>query len=299
MGRLTADQLDPKLSLAHDLAYTRYEATNIAPLAKKKRAKSAELPTHIVIPDLQVKPGIDTRNIDWIGSYCAELADLENVKVIIGGDFWDMPSLSFYDRGKKEMEGRRFVADIAAGNEAFARLDGLIPKKKSWEYHFLFGNHEDRITRAASANAQLDGLLSLDLLDTKKWQRHTFLDVVWLDGVAYSHYFYNWNTGRAYGGENLGLRLKTIGHSFTMFHQQGKQYAVRATTNGMHHGLVLGSGYLHDEEYRGPQAQDHWRGIAIKYQVANGTYDPRFWSLDGLCMRYEGVRLSEYLERAA
>lgn len=290
-----ADLLDPKLVLARDLAFTQSDSTAV-PLKPKKRKRSDEPPVHIVIPDLQVKPDIDTRNIDWIGSYIAdEFGDRENVKVICLGDFWDMPSLSMYDRGKREMEGRRFVADVAAGNEAFARLDKLIPKRKSWEYHFLFGNHEDRITRAASNNAQLDGLLSLALLDTKQWERHDFLDVVWLDGVAYSHYFYNWNTGRALGGENLGLRLKTIGHSFTMGHQQGLLYSVRNTTNGMHHGLVAGSAYLHDEEYRGPQAQDHWRGIVACHQVEGGTYDPMFVSLDFLARRYEGMRLVEYL----
>ena len=38
-------------------------------------------------------------------------------------------------------------------------------------------------------------------------------------------------------------------------------------------GLVAGSCYLHDEEYRGPQAKSEWRGIIVCHDVADGDYD--------------------------
>lgn len=297
---MLADDLDPKLVIARDLSYTIHETKPRGPLPRKRRAKSQEPPTHILIPDTQVKPGVDTRHLDWIGSFIHdEFSDHENVVNIIGGDWWDMPSLSSYDRGKKEMEGRRFVEDIAAGNEAFARFDSYIPKKKSWEYHFLFGNHEDRICRAASENAQLDGLLSLALLDTKQWERHAFKEILLRDGVHYSHFFYAENTGRPYSGSNLETRIKQVMVSFSMFHQQGLKWGRVNTISGPRIGLVAGSCYLHDEEYRGPQAQDHWRGIVICRQVENGDYDVQPISLDYLCRSYEGIRLSEYLEKTA
>jgi hypothetical protein len=62
---------------------------------------------------------------------------------------------------------------------------------------------------------------------------------------------------------------------------------------------VIGSSYLHDEDYLGPQGNDDWRGIVVCHQVEGGAYDPMFVSLDFLCRRYTGRRLEEYLREAA
>lgn len=255
--------------------------------------RPAEVPAiHVVIPDTQIKPGVPTIHLEWVGQYIADqFGETPNVKLIHLGDHWDMPSLSSYDKGKRAMEGRRVKKDLKAGNKAFALFDALVPKQI--ERHFLFGNHEHRLVRALEDDAQLDGLLSLDDFDTQSWRRHEFLQPINLDGVVYAHYFYNRMTGRAYGGQSMDARLKTIGHSFTMGHQQGLWYGMRSTVTGMHHGLVAGSCYLHDEDYLGPQGNLHWRGIVVKHQVENGTYDPMFVSLDYLSRRYEGKRLNQ------
>ncbi len=208
------------------------------------------------------------------------------------GDFWDMPSLSSYDKGKAAMEGRRYVKDIEAGNIAFSLLDGPI-KKHKFKRVFLFGNHEHRVTRAAELDAQLDGLISLDHMDTRGWERHGFLDPVDLHGITYSHYFYNPMSGRPYGGANLETRLKTVGHSFTMGHQQGLKWGRVDTIRGPHIGLVAGSCYLHDEDYLGPQAINYWRGIIVCHEVKDGSYDPMFVSLGYLCRKYEGKTLAQ------
>lgn len=259
---------------------------------------------HIVIGDTQTKPGVPVQHLTWIGSYIAERCVGRDVAIVHLGDHWDMPSLSSYDQGKRTIEGRRYVEDIKAGNEAFARLNEPIAKamsKGKWkpERHFLLGNHEDRISRATNDVAMLDGKLSLDDLDLQGWQRHGFREVVTIDGIAYSHYFYNPNTGRPYAGENLTLRLKTIGRSFTMGHQQGLMYTLRPVGMRRHHALVLGSSYLHDEDYLGPQGNAYWRGIVVCHQVEDGQYDPMFVSLDYLCRRYEGVPLSAFMKRTA
>lgn len=253
---------------------------------------------HVVIGDTQVKPGVPTQHLSWIGRYIADQFVGQDVALIHLGDHWDMPSLSSYDQGKKAIEGKRYVEDVQAGNAAFALLDEPIAKVTGrWkpEKHFLLGNHEDRITRACNDAAHLDGKLSLDDLDTRGWQRHTFREVVDIDGISYSHYFYNANTGRPLSGENLYPRLKTIGRSFTMGHQQGLQYVLRPVGLRRQHGLVLGSTYLHEEEYLGPQVTAYWRGIVVKHQVEDGQYDPMFVSLDYLCRRYEGKTLADFM----
>ncbi len=202
-----------------------------------------------------------------------------------------MPSLSSYDQGKKSMEGCRYVADIKAGNDAFRLLNDPLPKTVT--KHLLRGNHEHRITRAVESDAQLENALSLDHLEAPGWTVHDFLKVVELDGIAYSHYFYAPMTGRPYGGQNLETRLKQVGHSFTMGHQQGFKWGRIDTVRGPHIGMVAGSCYLHDPDYLGPQCVNYWRGIAVCHEVRNGSYDLMQVSLDYLCRRYEGRSLTQ------
>ena len=247
-----------------------------------------------------------TAHLKWIGRYIVDhFHDQPNVKIIHLGDHWDMPSLSSYDKGRKSMEGRRIIEDIQAGNEAFQLLNAPLElfnhhrrslKERQWwpERHFLFGNHEERIQRATEDDAQLDGFLSYDLLDTSGWIRHPFLEPVFLDGVGYAHYWANPMSGRPYGGMSL-TRLKTIGHSFTMGHQQTLDHAVRFVAGKAQHALICGACYLHDEDYKGPQGNAHWRGIVVCHEVLDGSYDPMFVSLNYLCRRYEGVPLEEFM----
>lgn len=255
---------------------------------------------HVVIPDTQIKPGGRWDHCDWVGRYIVDqFKDKPDIKIVHLGDHWDMPSLSSYDKGTKSMEGRRVQADLDAGNEAFRRLNAPLERlnagrrkrgQEEWlpEKHFLFGNHEDRLSRAINHDPQMDGVLSLDLMDTLDWERHPFLSVLWLDGIAYSHYFYHPNTGRPYAGMVEG-RLKNIGHSFSMGHQQGLLYGLRHTLNGVHHGLVAGSCYLDDEGYKGYQGNDHWRGLVVCHDVHDGQYDAMFVSLDYLQRKYANV----------
>lgn len=263
---------------------------------------------HIVIGDSQIKPGVPTKHLEWIGQYIVDQFAGRDVSIIHVGDHWDMPSLSSYDRGKKSMENRRYSSDIKAGNKAFSILCEPLkkynanrkPEDQWWpDRHFLLGNHEARIARAVETDATLEGTLSYEDFNLKEWgwKVHGFLEPVWLDGVCYSHYFYHPHTGRSYGGDNLALRLKTIGHSFTMGHQQGLNVATRHVGKSRHQGLVVGSTYLHDENYLGPQGNSYWRGIVICHGVENGSYDPMMVSLDYLCRRNEGIPLADYMKK--
>jgi hypothetical protein len=263
---------------------------------------------HIVIGDTQVKEGVPTDHLGWIGQYIVDQFAGQDVRIIHLGDHWDMPSLSSYDKGKKSMEGRRYNADILAGNAGWDRLCTPLAKynanrrkkgKAQWwpGRDLLLGNHEYRICRAAEDDAQLEGLVTLDHLNAASWgwTVHPFLRPLWLDGIAYAHYFIHPRTGKPMGGENLFTRLKNIGHSFTMGHQQGLDVASRHVGTTRHCGLVLGSSYLHDETYLGYQGNSYWRGIVVCHQVENGAYDRMEVSLEYLCRRYESKTLSEFL----
>ena len=275
-----------------------------APAPKPRQVKAPKGRIHVVIGDTQTKPGVPTAHLRWIGQYIVDQFTGTDLAIVHLGDHWDMPSLSTYDVGKKAIEGRRYSADIEAGNAAMRILNEPIAKEMArikWtpERHLLLGNHENRIQRACNDVAHLDGKLSLDDLDLCGWTRHDYLKPLVLDGISYSHFFYHPNTGRPYSGENLYPRLKTIGRSFTMGHQQGLQYALRPVGEARHQGLVLGSSYLHDEEYLGPQGTAYWRGIVVCHQVEHGQYDPMFVSLDYLCRRYERETLATFMKGKA
>ena len=252
---------------------------------------------HLVIPDTQVKKGVRIDHLERIGMYAA---DKKPDTIIQIGDHWDMPSLSSYDRGKQGFEGRRYAHDIAAGNKALALLTAPIRAeikrtartRTPWTPRLVLlrGNHEQRILRAVENDPILEGTIGYhDFNDVELgWETHDFLNVVWIDGIAYSHYFAAPLSGRPYGGQSIDTRLKTIGHSFTMGHQQVLLFGRRETLGGAHYGLVAGNCYQHDEGYRGPQGNQEWRGIILKNEVSSGAYDPMFVSLDFLKRRFGG-----------
>jgi len=263
--------------------------------------------THFILPDAQITPGDDTEFVEWAGRYIVDHGAKHgdwNTTIIQLGDWWDMQSLSWYDRGKKVMEGTRVSKDTQAGVDAFERLDEPLQvynsrRKKKWKPRrvALRGNHEERADRHAEANPQIDtvGVKYLRLPDG--WEEVPFLDVEWIDGVAYSHYFYNPNTGRPYSGANVETRLKTIGHSFTMGHQQGLLVGMRPTLSGLHRGLVAGSMYPRNPLYLGPQTHEHWRGILVCHAVKNGNYNLMEVDLEFLAQRYGGFKDLQHYRR--
>lgn len=240
-----------------------------------------------------MKPGVDTSHIDWAAQ---AIVDYKPDVVVHLGDNWDMPSLNGHAR-VGEMEGQRIIEDIRAGNLAFRRLTAPMENeverrrskhRKRWnpECHFLFGNHEDRISRAVKDNPKLEGVLSLDNLETYSFQRHDFLEIVEIDGINYSHYFANTHSGRPIGG-SVDNRLNKIGRSFVQGHEQGFLYGVRQFPGDVtRHGLVAGSFYLHDEHYRGNQGNGEWRGIIVLNEVHDGKYDIMPLSMDYLRRKY-------------
>ena len=237
----------------------------------------------VIIPDTQIKPGVDTAHIDWAAQAIVEyLPDY----VVVIGDWWDMPSCSSHDApGSLETEGRRIVADIDAGNEAFERLVAPMNKEIErrvkvktvrWkpECHFLFGNHEVRLERVVSTAGKWDGVIGLGAMKTPGFIRHDFLKIVNIEGIRFCHFFPNPLSGRPIGG-TIPNRLNHIGGSFVQGHQQGFQYGCKQYPDKVAHGLVCGRFYSHHEPYRPSDVQDkEWNGIVVLNETRNdGDYD--------------------------
>ncbi len=250
----------------------------------------------LVIPDTQQKPGVSHAYLARIGKY---IVDKRPDVVVHIGDHWDMPSLSSYDIGKKSFEGRTYRADIDAGNTAMdilmGPLNGYNEQQRRTKHalyqprlEFCLGNHEQRIERVVEMDRKLEGTLGYHEFNLVRhgWNVNKFLKPIQIGGVHFAHYFYNPMNGRPYGGM-IQTRLKSIGFSFVMGHQQGKQQAEMHRSDGtIVRGLVVGSCYEHDEDYLGPQGVNYWRGVVMLHQVKDGNYDLMEVSLDYLRAKY-------------
>jgi hypothetical protein len=249
----------------------------------------------LVIPDTQCKPGIDFTYLNHIGQYIVEK---EPDVIVHLGDHWDFPSLSSYDKGKKSMELRRYKADVEAGNTAMDILlkplkdyneQQVRNKKKQYNPRkvFLFGNHCERVMRAVNDNPQLEGAIGFHDLNLKDWETHKFLEVVVIEGVAFSHYFTSGVKGLPITSAAV---LLSKGHmSCVAGHQQGRQTAHAKRLDGkLLTAIICGSCYEHNEDYLGPQGNEHYRGILMLHEVKDGRFDEMYVSLDFLRKKYHG-----------
>lgn len=253
------------------------------------------MPVHCFVPDCQCKPGVPIEHLSWCGQYIAEK---KPDVIICGGDFADMESLSSYDVGKKSFEGRRYANDIKAAHEAMRaflepinrEINRLITnKKKAWHPRFVLtlGNHENRINRAINDDSKLDGLLSVDDLKYKEfgWEVIPFLDVITIDGIAYSHYFCSGVMGRPITSAKALLTKKHM--SCVAAHQQGRDIAYGQRADGTRMTTIIsGSFYQHEEDFLNAQTNNHWHGVWLFHEVKNGAFDEMPVSLEYLRQRY-------------
>lgn len=250
----------------------------------------------LVIGDTQCKPDIDLTYMRVIGEY---IADKRPDVVVHIGDNYDFPSLSSYDKGKKSFEGRRLIADIAAGRQGLemlmAPVRALQQKQKHFKkavynprWVFCIGNHEERFDRVANDMPELEGFVGVDTLGIDKmgWEVYDFLVPVEIEGIFFVHYLANPMTGRPYSGTAMSL-LKNVGRSFVVGHKQVLDLAIRPTIDGKHQiGIINGACYLHPEEYKGPTGNNHFRGVVMLHEVADGFALPMPVSLQYLMEKY-------------
>lgn len=250
--------------------------------------------THCVIPDVQIRPGDDTKFLSCIGRY---ITRKQPDVVVCLGDFADMPSLSSYDVGKKAFEGKRYIKDVQATKDAMEALlapikaynqQAKVNKQKQYKPRFVLtlGNHENRIKKAVNNDAKLEGVLNTsDLGYEKYWEVYPFLEVVVIDGIAYSHYFTSGVLGKPCTTAAAQLSKKHM--SCIAGHQQGLQIAMGHRADGTAiSSIIAGSCYEHDEDYMGPQGNKHWRGILMLHAVKEGAFDIMPVSLEFLKNKY-------------
>ncbi len=251
--------------------------------------------TIAVIPDCQVKPGQNFEFLSHVGSYLVEKKPEIWVHL---GDFLDFESLSSYDRGTKNAEGKRIVKDLQAGYQAMEAL--LTPlwefnkkakknKEKLYhpELHITLGNHCDRLYRAVNNDPKLDGLITTEDLPFEKygWNVYPYLEVITIEGICFSHYFTSGVMGRPVTNAKMLLMKKH--QSCIQGHIQKMEIATDYRADGkMITGLFAGCCYEHDELYLGPQGNKHFRGIHMLYEVDDGEFQTHSITLTYLRKKY-------------
>lgn len=241
----------------------------------------------LVIPDAQVKPGVDIEHLVAAGEFAA---DKKPDVIVCIGDFADMPSLSSYDRWKMSYEGRTYKADVKAAVVAMKSFLAPIREEQrrcpEWNPRLVMtlGNHEDRIDRAIQMDRMLEGTISIDDLQYRQfgWEVHPFLEAVEIGGILFCHYIVTGQAGRAASTPNAILNRQH--QSCIVGHQQGRQvtYAKPRANGSQITVIIAGSFYSHNEDYLGPQGNNHWRGIIMLHEVQNGSFDEMFSSLNFL-----------------
>ena len=254
--------------------------------------------THLVIPDSHAQPGVSNDRFTWLGKYIVEVQP----DVIINiGDMADMKSLAHYDQGTRSAEGRRYKDDIAAVNDALSKLMAPIyeynkkqKKLKRKQYTprlvFCMGNHEERIVRAANEDPKFYGTIGLEdiKLEEHGWEVVPFCEPAIIDDIAYAHYAPSGVMMRPIGGVNHARRLLATQYmSSTVGHSHLRDFSEQSNSGGRKfNGLVVGCYFEHHEGWAKNANKMYWRGIVLKKNVVEGTYDPEFISIEELKEEY-------------
>lgn len=249
--------------------------------------------THLVIPDSHAHPEFNNNRADYLGKL---ILDVRPDVVIHLGDSADLSSLASYDKGTRAAIGRTYRADIDSHLDFIDRAFSPLRKAKRKMPHrvFLEGNHEHRIERALDASPELIGTIDMrDLQLEENFNEVVYYEggtpgVYQVDGVFYAHYFISGLMGRPISGQHHAASLLTSQMaSCTQGHSHLCDYAVRTRAGGTKmHGLVAGVFQDYDSKWAGKSNELWWRGVIVKHNVENGSYDPQFISLDSLRKEY-------------
>lgn len=243
-----------------------------------------------VIGDTQQKPGVKNPLVPVAFDIINTLPDY----VVHIGDHFDFPSLGAYDKGKHSFNGNCYVKDIHAGNQAFYEFWSIIAMGRKdnpdWKCKFNFtnGNHEFRRDKALdTAPIEFIQLLKDYRPDFTGWDVVApFLKPIIINGVHFVHYIANEFSGRAVSTANAALNKKH--QSFVCGHKQALEYAEATTLSGKRiMGLIIGACYFHNEGYKGPQGNSHFRGTAYLRNVLDGQWEMEIRNLKTLERKYK------------
>lgn len=249
--------------------------------------------TYVILPDPHAHPAYSNERADWVGKL---LLDVKPDVFINLGDLADMESLSSYDKGKRDFQGRTYKADIDAGLDFNERLFAPLraQKRRLPATVFIEGNHENRIERALDLSPELVGTISFDDLDLRKDYDEiirytgTTPGSLELDGIQFAHYMVSGVMGRPIGGEHPAYTLISKKfQSCVVGHTHVFDYCVRSDGNGRDvQGLVAGCFIDYAPKWAGEVSKMWVPGLAVLRNVESGMFDLQWISINSLKKEY-------------
>lgn len=253
--------------------------------------------TAVVFTCAHATPETSNERFEWLGKF---IYDIRPDYVVDLGDGADMKSLNSYDtRYPQQLVNQSYERDIDAYNDAQEKLRHKFKhhRRKKPDWFGLEGNHENRIKKALALDPRLEGNrhgVSFSHLNTDHWftEYTEYADsapgIFDKDGVSYAHYFAAGNYGTAMSGTHHAYSLlqyrnhsSTCGHS----HKRSVYFKDTAHPQGII-GLVAGCYKGANETWAGQANNDWWKGVIIKREIDNGTYEPQFISMKALEREY-------------
>lgn len=226
--------------------------------------------TTLVIGDAHNAPKQNLRRFDALNRW---IKRERPSRIVIIGDWVDMPSLSRFDvTGSKALEGTRIAADIAVGVEAFERL---VTGLGSLPVIFCEGNHEERIKRMEEEHPKLEGsFLTLERLLGRRCLYLPYREY-WTapDGLAFTHVPHN---GEKPIASTTGARkvLASSAGSVVWGHTHQLDFATAKRNGGPQiYGLNVGC-FIEprdDPGYMLGRIKDWWRGVVL---IRHGVKGP-------------------------
>ena len=155
----------------------------------------------------------------------------------------------------------------------------------------VLGNHcQGRIERFINENPELEGSISVDQLGYSEFggQIVKFRDVEIIDGIAYSHYFYDKDSRYPIISARTVLQRKL--HSSIWGHSHLRDMAEGVSSAGKRIIALNVGCYLDPEQnlhYAGGQGNVRWwRGLTLSTNVKNGEFEPKFFGIEEIQKKY-------------
>ena len=248
---------------------------------------------HLIIPDTHAHPDHNNDRAIWLGKL---INDIKPDVVVHLGDSADMPSLSSYDKGTKVFHGRNYSRDVDSHLDFNDKLWSTVrkSKRKLPKRFFLEGNHEHRIKKAINLQPELEGAISFGDLELEKYYDEITEyngrspGTTTIDGITYAHFFISGVMGKSIGGQHPAAAILTKGHcSATAGDLHLLSYGLQTDLNGRRiQGLVAGCYQDYAADWAGEANKLWWRGVVVKRNVGDGSYDPEFISIKKIKEKY-------------
>jgi hypothetical protein len=248
-------------------------------------------PDYLLIGDPHAEHGQDLWRFDALGRM---INDRQPRKVRCVGDWATNEAPSRHSKAM-EREGKRIVLDLAAGVEAVDRTMDSASRGQGWsgDGAITLGNHDEWPEKWVNDNPIAAGLLPGDLYGFERhgWKTYKFMQEVLVeDNIAITHFVSQPNSDRAIGGKNAARLVSTHAHQSVIFghsHLFSHYTDVNLVTGQRFHTLNVGWFSDVRAKFAGlVNSRLWWAGLVELYNVRDGDFDFRLWSMDDVRRRY-------------